>query len=279
MSRIAGVFAALAETERTALIPYLCAGDPGREATVPLMHAAVRAGADIIELGVPFSDPMADGPVVQRAAERGVRNGVTLVDVLAMVGEFRRSDASTPVVLMGYANPVERFEALHGSFAAAAQRAGVDGVLVVDYPAEESHGYAAALQAVQVDPIFLVAPTTTAARMKAIASAASGYIYYVSLRGTTGSSKLDTHDVAASLPALRALTGIPIAVGFGIRDADSARAVAEIADGVVIGSRLIEEIEAHPGKAAEAAVEQWLGGIRAALDIAAAEAAPAASAH
>ncbi|CAN5169547.1 tryptophan synthase subunit alpha [soil metagenome] len=273
MSRIAAVFAALAESERTALIPYLCAGDPARDATVPLMHAAVRAGADIIELGVPFSDPMADGPVVQRAAERGVRNGVTLVDVLAMVADFRRGDPATPVVLMGYANPVERFEALHGPFAAAAHRAGVDGVLVVDYPAEESHAYAQAMRAAQVDPIFLVAPTTTAARMKAIAAAASGYIYYVSLRGTTGSKKLDTHEVAAVLPALRALTAVPIAVGFGIRDAESARAVSEIADAVVIGSRLIEEIEAHPGKAAESAVEAWLAGIRQALD--AAQAAPA----
>jgi tryptophan synthase alpha chain len=266
MSRIAKVMKQLADDGRTALIPYICAGDPGVEATVPLMHALARAGADVIELGVPFSDPMADGPVVQRAAERGVNNGVTLSSVLGMVAEFRRENATTPVVLMGYANPIERYEAVHGHFPRDAGQAGVDGVLVVDYPPEESQVYASAMRAAGVDPIFLVAPTTTPERMATIASAASGYIYYVSVRGTTGSKALDTMDVAAALPALRALTDVPIAVGFGIRDSGSACAVAEIADGVVIGSRLIEEIEAHPGKAAIPAVEHWLAGIRSALD-------------
>jgi tryptophan synthase alpha chain len=246
MSLIQSTFERLAQQRRKALIPYITAGDPRPEVTVPLMHALVEAGADVIELGVPFSDPMADGPVIQRSSERALKNHVGLDRVLAFVSEFRRSNAATPVVLMGYANPIEAMGLK--SFVDAARRAGVDGVLVVDYPPEESAELAAMLRACGLDMIFLLAPTSTEARIEQVARLASGYIYYVSLRGVTGAKNLDLEDVAAKLPAIRARTRLPVGVGFGIRDGETARAVARIADAVVIGSRIIEEIEqASPG--------------------------------
>lgn len=264
MSRIQARFAALRAAGRKGLIPYVCAGDPTREITVPLMHALARAGADVIELGVPFSDPMADGPVIQRAAERAIRNGVGLRATLAMVEEFRRKDAETPVVLMGYANPIERMG--RAAFAAAARSAGVDGVLVVDYPPEECEEFAAAMRSVDIDPIFLLAPTSTDQRIESVARHASGYVYYVSLKGITGAGHLDVSSVAAKLPLIRRHTQVPIGVGFGIRDAASARAVARVADAVVIGSRLIEELENTPRAQAIAAVERFVSEVRLALD-------------
>jgi tryptophan synthase alpha chain len=266
MSRIAGVLARLKSEKRKALIPYICAGDPDPALTVPLLHGLRASGADIIELGVPFSDPMADGPVIQRASERALRHGVSLKRVLAMVAEFRTTDSTTPVVLMGYANPIEHM-GLH-AFADAAKAAGVDGVLVVDYPPEECEAYAADLKAHGLDPIFLLAPTSTDERIAAVARAAAGYIYYVSLKGVTGSATLDTTAVAARVPLIKAHADIPVGVGFGIRDAASARAIARIADAVVIGSRIIEEIEqAAPGREVEN-VKAFMAGIRAAIDAA-----------
>jgi tryptophan synthase alpha chain len=266
MSRIAARFATLAQQHRKGLIPYVCAGDPSPQATVPILHALARAGADVIELGVPFSDPMADGPVIQRAAERAIRNGVGLARTLELVREFRVGDAATPIVLMGYGNPIERMGL--DRFVAAAAAAGVDGVLVVDYPPEESRAFAAALKAVRIDPIYLLAPTSDDARVAQVGAAASGYVYYVSLKGITGAGHLDIADVTARLPALRARIGVPIGVGFGIRDAASAAAVARVADAVVVGSRIIQEIENHPPQQAAAAVERLVGELRAAIDTA-----------
>jgi len=271
--RIAAAFSRVAESGRSAaLIPYIAAGDPSPQATVPLMHALVQAGADIIELGVPFSDPMADGPVIQRAAERAIAQGVGLRRVLELVAQFRRDDTATPVVLMGYANPIERMG--QQEFARAAEQAGVDGVLVVDYPPEEIDAFAGQLEACGVAPIFLLAPTSTDARIQAVARIARGYVYYVSLKGVTGSGSLNTGDVAARLALIRRHVSIPVGVGFGIRDAASAQNIARAADAVVIGSKLIETLEqavaaAPAGKQTEAAVaaaSQWLGGIRQALD-------------
>ncbi|HYG42096.1 MAG TPA: tryptophan synthase subunit alpha, partial [Bordetella sp.] len=216
--RIAAAFSRVAESGRAAaLIPYIAAGDPSPDATVPLMHALAQAGADIIELGVPFSDPMADGPVIQRAAERAIAQGVGLRRVLELVGQFRRDDMATPVVLMGYANPIERMG--QQAFALAAQQAGVDGVLVVDYPPEEIDAFAGQLQACGIAPIFLLAPTSTGARIQAIARIARGYVYYVSLKGVTGAGSLNTDDVAARVALIRRHVSIPVGVGFGIRDA------------------------------------------------------------
>lgn len=257
---------------RTALIPYIMAGDPGPSCTVPIMHAAVKAGADVIELGVPFSDPMADGPVIQAAAERALAARVSLHQVLEMVAEFRRTDTSTPVVLMGYANPIERMGL--ETFAQAAGAAGVDGMLVVDYPPEESVGFAGLLAQHGMDPIFLLAPTSTDERIKAVAEMARGYVYYVSLKGVTGSGNLDTADVARNIARIRKHVTLPVGVGFGIRDGQSARAIAEVADAVVIGSRLVQAIEAAvegvaPASQPEAAARgagDWLHAIRQALD-------------
>jgi tryptophan synthase alpha chain len=264
MSRIAQRFANLKAAGRTGLIPYVAAGDPSPELTVPLMQALARAGADVIELGVPFSDPMADGPVIQRATERAIRNGVGLKQTLALVAEFRRADAVTPVVLMGYANPIERMG--RREFAAAAHDAGVDGVLVVDYPPEECTEFAAEMRAAGIDPIFLLAPTSTDARIAEVARVAAGYIYYVSLKGITGAGHLDVESVAARLPLIRRHSAVPVGVGFGIRDAASAVAVASVADAVVIGSRLIQEMEATPRERAVEAVEILVREIRDALD-------------
>ncbi|MBC8118186.1 MAG: tryptophan synthase subunit alpha [Burkholderiaceae bacterium] len=264
MSRIANRFAELRARGAKGLIPYICAGDPTPALTVPLMHALARAGADVIELGVPFSDPMADGPVIQRAAERAIHNRIGLRATLAMAAEFRRADAATPVVLMGYANPIEKMGRVE--FIGAARDAGVDGVLVVDYPPEEALEFSAALQASDIDAIFLLAPTTTDERIAAVARQASGYLYYVSLKGITGAAHLDVSHVAARLPVIRRHTNLPVGVGFGIRDAASAQAVARIADAVVIGSRIIEELEAAPSERAVDAVESFVGSIRQAID-------------
>ena len=264
MSRIAGRFQTLAREGRKALIPYITAGDPDPSLTVPLMHALVEAGADIVELGVPFSDPMADGPVIQRASERALKHGVGLADVVAMVKRFRSEDASTPVVLMGYANPIEAMGVKR--FVAAAHAAGVDGIIVVDYPPEECAEFADEVKRAGIDPIFLLAPTSTDERIAQVARVGSGYLYYVSLRGITGAAHLDYSEVSKRLPKIRAATRLPIGVGFGIRDAESARRVAQTADAVVIGSRLIQEIEAGPPAEAVSRVKTFLRPIREALD-------------
>jgi tryptophan synthase alpha chain len=264
MNRIDATFAQLRTAGRTALIPYVTTGDPAPALTVPIMHRLVAAGADIIELGVPFSDPMADGPVIQRASERALAQGVGLKDVLALVADFRATDTATPVVLMGYANPIEAMGT--PAFADGAQAAGVDGVLVVDYPPEESAEFAALLDARGLAPIFLLSPTTPVARIAAIGALARGYVYYVSLKGVTGAGHLDTAEVARKLVEIRRHLTLPVGVGFGIRDAASAQAIALHADAVVIGSRIIEEIEAGDAVAAPARAGAWLAGIRAALD-------------
>ncbi len=264
MSRIAQRFADLRRRGRKGLIPYIAAGDPVPELTVPLMHALADAGADVIELGVPFSDPMADGPVIQRATERAIRNGVGLRQTLAMAAQFRQSDTTTPVVLMGYANPIERMG--RNEFSRAAKTAGVDGVLVVDYPPEECEEFAAAMRAEDIDPILLLAPTSTEDRIERVARVASGYIYYVSLKGITGAGHLDVAAVGARIPAIKSKTRVPVAVGFGIRDAQSAQAIARIADAIVIGSRIIQELENAPRERAVEAVRELVAGIRRAID-------------
>jgi tryptophan synthase alpha chain len=264
MSRIKNTFDKLAGRGRKALIPFITAGDPDPALTLPLMRALVAGGADIIELGVPFSDPMADGPTIQRASERALRHGVSLRQVLAIVREFRAGDVDTPVVLMGYANPIEAMGA--GAFAAEARQAGVDGVLVVDYPPEECADFAATLSSAGIDPIFLLAPTSTEQRFGQVAAVGRGYIYYVSLKGVTGAGHLDFEEVARRIPAIRQKVGMPVGVGFGIRDAESARRIAKVADAVVIGSRIIEEIERSPRDQATANVRDFLSGIRGALD-------------
>ena len=264
MSRIAATFASLKTANRKALIPFITAGDPGPSSTVPLMHALVAGGADILELGVPFSDPMADGPTIQRASERALKHGVGLKDVLGMVAEFRKTDVTTPVVLMGYANPIEAMT--WDGFCSAAAAAGVDGVLTVDYPPEESSEFAAKCAAAGLDNIYLLAPTTPAARVDAVAKHARGFIYYVSLKGVTGAATIDMSEVAARLPAIRATTGLPVGVGFGIRDAETARQVAAVADAVVIGSRIVQEIEQSTPETLLANVQNFVAGVRAALD-------------
>ena len=264
MSRIQGCFQALAKAKRKALIPYITAGDPHPSLTVALMRGLVEAGADILELGVPFSDPMADGPVIQRSGERALKHGVGLGDVLKMVAEFRKGDGATPVVLMGYANPIEAMGIR--PFLERASAAGVDGAIVVDYPPEECAEFADLARQHDIDPIFLLAPTSTDKRIHDVARCGSGYLYYVSLRGVTGASHLDLGDVAARIPKIRAATKLPIGVGFGIRDAESARRVAQTADAVVIGSRIIQEIEAGAPEQAVARVKTFLKPIREALD-------------
>jgi len=279
--RIAAAFARAAGQGRAALIPYIAAGDPSPAATVPLMHELVRAGADVLELGVPFSDPMADGPVIQRATERAIAQGVGLADVLDMVAGFRKQDSTTPVVFMGYANPIERMG--QARFAERAAEAGVDGILAVDYPPEEIGEFAGLLAARGIAPIFLLAPTSSEARIRAVAEVARGYVYYVSLKGVTGAGHLDTADVARKLDVIRRHVSLPIGVGFGIRDADSARSIARVADAVVIGSKLIETIEQavadlSPERRTDAAVSaagSWLAIIRQALDTARRESTPA----
>ena len=264
MSRIQTTFARLAAEGRKALIPYVTAGDPYADVTVELMHAMVAAGADVIELGVPFSDPMADGPVIQRASERALLKGISTADVLSMVRAFRQDDASTPVVLMGYANPVECFGP--DRFVDEAKAAGVDGVLIVDYPPQECEAFAARLRAADMDAIFLLAPTSTDARMQEVGRIATGYVYYVSLKGVTGAGHLDTAAVAAMVPRIRAAVNVPVGVGFGIRDAATAVAVAQVSDAVVIGSRIIQLIENEPRERVVPVAAGFLRDIRAALD-------------
>lgn len=263
MSRIQTTFARLQAAGRQALIPYITAGDPHPGVTVELMHALVQGGADIIELGVPFSDPMADGPVIQRAAERALVHKVSLRNVLDMVAEFRRTNADTPVVLMGYANPIEAMG--YPAFSAAAVAAGVDGVLTVDLPPEEAEERVRVLKQHGLDPVFLIAPTTPASRLAAVAEMAAGYVYYVSLKGVTGSAALDTASVAAKLAELRQTIDLPIGVGFGIRDAESAKAIAKVADAIIIGSRIVQEVEAGEDGLAER-LGAFLSSIRAAVD-------------
>ncbi|NTV11545.1 MAG: tryptophan synthase subunit alpha [Zoogloea sp.] len=271
MSRIQDTFARLSANGRKALIPFITAGDPDPALTLPLMQALVAGGADIIELGVPFSDPMADGPTIQRASERALAKGMSMKKVLDIVREFRAAGHDTPVVLMGYANPIEAMGVER--FVVAAAEAGVDGVLVVDYPPQECAEFSTACKSAGLDPIFLLAPTSTEARFADVAAAGSGYIYYVSLKGVTGSGKLDFDEVARRIPQIRASVGMPVGVGFGIRDAESAKRIAAVADAVVIGSRIIEAIEqSAPGEEA-ANVQAFLSGVRAAIDELAAEAA------
>jgi len=264
MSRIASTFTALKAQNKTALVTFITAGDPGPELTVPLMHALVEGGADVLELGVPFSDPMAEGPVIQRACERALKFNIGLKDVFAFVREFRRTNTSTPVVLMGYANPIERIG--QDEFIRCAKEAGADGAIVVDYPPEECADFAAAMRDNGLDLIFLLAPTSTSERVKQVAQYGGGFSYYVSLKGVTGSGAIDTDDVARRVNAIREHVKLPIGVGFGIRDGATAKAVAQVADAVVIGSRIIQEIEAHPASEAVEAVRSFTSGIRTALD-------------
>jgi tryptophan synthase alpha chain len=264
MSRIQARFVELKAQGRKALIPFITAGDPEPGQTLPLMQALVAGGADIIELGVPFSDPMADGPTIQRASERALAYGISLRIVLGMVREFRKHDATTPVVLMGYANPIEAYGM--DAFARDAKAAGVDGALIVDYPPEECAEFAATVKAAGLDPIFLLAPTSVEARYAEVGAMGSGYIYYVSLKGVTGSAAIDLDEVARRIPAIRDKVGLPVGVGFGIRDAASAARIATVADAVVIGSRIIEIIEQSPAGEAPARVSEFLRGVREAMD-------------
>ncbi|KXB30261.1 tryptophan synthase subunit alpha [Dechloromonas denitrificans] len=264
MSRIKSAFDRLNGEGRKALIPFITAGDPDAALTLPLMHTLVEAGADVIELGVPFSDPMADGPTIQRASERALAKGMTLRKVLQLVAAFRTVDDKTPVVLMGYANPIEAMGLER--FAEKAAQSGVDGVLVVDYPPEEAESFGAAMKAHGMDPIFLLAPTSTVERIEQVAGIASGYVYYVSLAGVTGSGALNVEAVAERLPLIREKTGLPVGVGFGIRDASTAARIAAIADAVVVGSRIIEEIEKSTTETACANVKALVADIRRGVD-------------
>jgi tryptophan synthase alpha chain len=276
MSRIAATFAALKAQDRKALIPYVTAGFPFADITPELMHAMVAAGADVIELGVPFSDPSADGPVIQKAGDKALAFGIGLVHVLEMVRLFRARDGKTPVVLMGYANPIERYNQKHaaspsknarpGAFVHDAAAAGVDGVLVVDYPPEECAAFAADLKTAGLDLIFLLAPTSTDERMAQIARIATGYVYYVSLKGVTGAGTLDTAAVEAMLPRIRQHVTVPVGVGFGIRDAATARAIGKVADAVVIGSKIIQLIDDQPRDKVVGIAGAFLREIRTALD-------------
>ena len=272
MSRITATFDDLKTQGRKALIPYVTAGFPFADITPELMHAMVAGGADVIELGVPFSDPSADGPVIQKSGDKALALGIGLVQVLAMVRSFRQQNQTTPVVLMGYANPVERYDQKHkrpdgtSAFVADAAAAGVDGVLVVDYPPEECESFAAELKQHGMDLIFLLAPTSTDERMQQVARVASGYVYYVSLKGVTGSGTLDTAAVAAMLPRIRRHVSVPVGVGFGIRDATTARAIGAVADAVVIGTRIIQLIDEQPRDQMAATVQNFLREIRTALD-------------
>ncbi|MET0092171.1 MAG: tryptophan synthase subunit alpha [Sedimenticola sp.] len=266
MSRIRGRFEQLKDQGRTALVPYVTAGDPNPQVTVPLMHAMVEAGADIIELGVPFSDPMADGPVIQRASERALEHKVSLRDVLEMVRSFRQKDADTPVILMGYLNPIEIMG--YATFAEAAADAGVDGVLTVDIPPEESAELLVALRPRELDPIFLLAPTSTDERIKRICDAASGFVYYVSVKGITGAANLAVDEVAAKVAKIRNVTDLPVGVGFGIKNPETAQSVSRIADAVIVGSALVSRVEAlaeRPDEIAPALAE-LLSGMREAMD-------------
>jgi tryptophan synthase alpha chain len=268
MSRIDATFSALKSRGRKALIPYVTAGFPFADITPDLMHGMVEAGADVIELGVPFSDPMADGPVIQKAGEKALAFGIGMAQVLDMVRSFRQRDDKTPVVLMGYANPIERYDLVRGAdaFVRDAAACGVDGVLVVDYPPEECESFAAKLKAAGLDLIFLLAPTSTDERMEQVARVAGGYVYYVSLKGITGAGHLDTGAVEQMLPRIRKHVKIPVGVGFGIRDAATAKAIGKVADAVVIGTKIIQLIDEQPRDKVIPAVGAFLREIRSALD-------------
>ena len=268
ITRLQTTFSRLNAHNKTALIPYVMAGFHYADITPELMHGMVKAGADVIELGIPFSDPSADGPVIQKAGEKALAAGIGLAKVLDMVTAFRATDTTTPVVLMGYANPVERFDIKYGagSFIKRASSAGVDGMLVVDYPPEECEAFALELRAHKMDLIFLLAPTSTDQRMAQVARVASGYVYYVSLKGVTGAGNLDTAAVEAMLPRIRQHVSIPVGVGFGIRDAVTAKAVSRVADAVVIGSKIIQLIENAPRDQVARVAHDFLQEIRSALD-------------
>lgn len=266
MSRLAAKFAELKATGRKALIPFVTAGDPYPEFTVPLLHELVKAGADVIELGVPFSDPMADGPVIQRASERALTHHVGLRKVLSMAAEFRKTDTTTPLVLMGYLNPIEIMG--YEAFANAAQRADIDGVLTVDLPPEEAEHCVSLLRARDIDQIFLLAPNSSAERIQKMHAVGSGYLYYVSLKGVTGAGHLNTEDVEQKLQLIRENTNLPVGVGFGVKDAETAKVVANLADGVVVGSALISKIEENLDDAEQAKKEiiALLSSMRQAMD-------------
>jgi len=266
MSRLASKFLQLKTAGRKALIPFITAGDPYPEFTVPMLHDMVLAGADIIELGVPFSDPMADGPVIQRASERALSHRVGLRKVLSMVAEFRKTDQVTPLVLMGYLNPIEIMG--YEDFANAARRAEVDGVLTVDLPPEEAGPCLALLREREIDQIFLLAPNSSAERIRKMDAAGSGYLYYVSLKGVTGAGHLKTDEVEQKLQLIRENTRLPVGVGFGVKDAETAKIIADIADGVVVGSALISKIEANLNDPEQAKIEiiALLRSMRQAMD-------------
>ena len=266
MSRISAVFGKAREQGRSVLVPYVTAGDPQPDVTVKLMHAMVESGADIIELGVPFSDPMADGPTIQLACERALAHNVSLIDVLGMVQTFRQDNADTPVVLMGYLNPIEVMG--YERFAQRASEAGVDGLLIVDLPPEEAEDVLPLWDQYNLDPIFLLAPTSTDQRVKRITAASRGFVYYVSLKGVTGVKTLDTKAVAEKVTQLRALTDLPIGVGFGIRDAESAARVGKIADAVVVGSAIVNRIAENATQPEKIyrEVGEFLAGLRQAMD-------------
>jgi tryptophan synthase alpha chain len=266
VSRLTAKFEALKQARRKALIPFITAGDPSPEFTVPALHAMVKAGADIIELGVPFSDPMADGPVIQKASERALAHKMSLRRVLDMAKEFRAADSETPLVLMGYLNPIEALG--YRTFAEKARDAGVDGVLTVDMPPEESSELLPLLEAAGIDPIYLLAPNSTGERIRRMGELGRGYLYYVSLKGVTGASHLDLTDVERKLAEIRKLTGLPVGVGFGVKNAEIAAAIGKFADAVVVGSALVEKIEAaqsDPGRALDDIIG-LLRSMRAALD-------------
>lgn len=266
MSRIEACFADLKAANKTALVPFVTAGDPHPDHTVAIMHALAEAGSDIIELGVPFSDPMADGPTIQLADERALKHGVSLRNVMSMVKSFRETNTTTPVVLMGYLNPIEVLG--YETFATEAADAGVDGVLTVDMPPEACAELNKALEANGIDPIFLLAPTTTDKRIKAIADAAKGYLYYVSLKGITGAANLDPAQVSEKLETIRKITDLPIAVGFGIKDPETAGAVAQLADAVVVGSALVNVVAENQNdpQALLKAVSAFAGSLRQGID-------------
>jgi len=264
MSRIQTVFSALKQQGKTALIPYITVGDPHPKHTVNLMHTLVKHGADMIELGVPFSDPMADGPVIQRASERALAHKVGLIKVLEMVKEFRQTDKFTPIILMGYANPIEAIGNV--AFADRAKAADVDGVITVDYPPEECVDFVKELRARDIDPVFLLSPTTEAKRVDLILKQASGFVYYVSLKGVTGAANLDIVEVSERVASIRQQTALPVGVGFGVRDAVTAKATAAIADAVVVGSRMVLTIEASNDENLFSNVAALMQELKAAVD-------------
>jgi len=264
--RLTNCFTQLKESGKKALIPYITAGDSNPSITVPLMHKMVEVGADIIELGIPFSDPMADGPTIQLACERALVHHTSLHDVIAMVAEFRQKDDSTPIILMGYLNPVEAMG--YSIFAEDAAAVGIDGLLTVDLPPEEAKDLVRILKDKQIDPIFLISPTTTPERIQKIVNTASGYLYYVSLKGVTGSSALNVDEVAEKVAAIKAISDLPVGVGFGIKDAESASSVAAVSDGVIVGSAIVKIIENNPDDADTILndIGELLASMRSAMD-------------